>query len=127
MGLAHERCDEPDMAMMIYQKLIENSPNYISAYLRKSYLLSKMGLYSQALSLYLNALKINPKYTKVYSEIGLCFDKLGNSRDAKRYYRKFLSAEPQDEKAVKVLARIENLRKIEPKNNNQRKVKLAIV
>ena len=86
-----------------------------------------MGVYSQALSLYLNALKINPKYTKVYSEIGLCFDKLGNSRDAKRYYRKFLSAEPQDEKAVKVLTRIENLRKIEPKNNNQRKVKLEIV
>ena len=112
---------------MIYQKLIENSPSYLGAYLRKSYLLSKMGLYSQALNLYLNALKINPKYTKVYSEIGMCFDKLGKANEAKRYYRKFLSAEPDDEKATKIMHRIENLRKLTPRKEKTNSVNLSIV
>ena len=35
LGIAHEMCDEEDMALMIYQKLIDNSPTYINAYLNK--------------------------------------------------------------------------------------------
>lgn len=118
LGLAHEQCDEQDMALMIYQKLIENSPNYINAYLRKSALFMKMELYKQALGLNLEILKINPKYAKVYSDIGLCLDKLGKTSEAKRYYRKFLSAMPESENANLVLKRVEKLRQIkkhEPK------------
>ena len=75
----------------------------------------KMELYKQALSLYLNVLKINPNYTNIYSEIGLCFDKLGKQTEAKRYYRKFLSAQPQAENANIVLKRVEKLRQVERK------------
>ena len=101
---------------MIYQKLIENSPSYINAYLRKSTLFMKMELYKQALSLYLNVLKINPNYTNIYSEIGLCFDKLGKQTEAKRYYRKFLSAQPDAENANAILKRVEKLRQVKSKN-----------
>ena len=112
LGLAHEQCEEQDMALMIYQKLIENSPSYINAYLRKSALFMKMELYKQALGLNLEVLKINPKYAKVYSDIGLCLDKMGKTSDAKRYYRKYLSAMPDSENATKVLKRVEKLRQI---------------
>ena len=44
LGLAHEQSEEEDMALMIYQKLIENSPNYLNAYVRKSALLMKNGI-----------------------------------------------------------------------------------
>ena len=97
---------------MIYQKLIENTPSYINAYVRKSQLLVKMELYKQALNLYMDVLKINPDYTKIYSDIGLCFDKLGNKTYAKRFYKKFLCSEPTDEQANLVLKRVEKLRKI---------------
>ena len=118
LGLAHEQCEESDMALMIYQKLIENSPTYINAYLRKSYLLTKMEMYKPALGLYLDVLKINPNYTKIYSDIGLCFDKLGKKTEAKRYYRKYLSAKPDGEQANKILKRVETLRKLNKTEHN---------
>ncbi|MBD5402213.1 tetratricopeptide repeat protein [bacterium] len=118
LGLAHEQAEEEDMAMMIYQKLIENTPTYLNAYIRKSSLLMKMELYRQALGLYLEILKINPNYTQAYSDIGLCLDKLGKHTDAKRYYRKFLASRPDDENANLILKRAEKLRKISPKSSN---------
>lgn len=118
LGLAHEQCEEADMALMIYQKLIENSPNYINAYIRKSSLFMKMELYKQALGLYLDVLKINKNYTKIYFDIGVCLDKLGKISDAKRYYRKFLTAQPEAENANIALKRIEKLRKIKKTTEN---------
>jgi tetratricopeptide (TPR) repeat protein len=82
----------------------------------------KMELYKPALDLYLQILKINPNYNKVYSDIGLCLDKLGKQTEAKRYYRKFLSLAPEDEKANVVMRRIEKLKKVKPSS-----VKLSIV
>ena len=71
-----------------------------------------MEVYKQALSLYLEAAKINPNYTKIYSDIGHCLDKLGKHADAKRYYRKFLSAQPDAQNANDILKRVEKLRQI---------------
>ena len=122
LGIAHEQCEEEDMALMIYQKLIENSPNYINAYVRKSSLLMKMELYRPALALYKEILKINPNYTQVYSDIGLCLDKLGKHSDAKRYYRKFLACRPDSENANFIMRRVEKLRSLKTKTT-----KLSIV
>ena len=36
LGIAHELCEETDLALMIYQKLIENSPGFLKAYEHKS-------------------------------------------------------------------------------------------
>lgn len=122
LGIAHELAEEQDMALMIYQKLIENSPKYIHAYLRKSKLYIKMELYKQALGLYIDAAKINPDNTTIYSDIGHCLDKLGKHTDAKRYYRKFLSAQPDAENANDILKRVERLRQIRKSDS-----KLALV
>ena len=101
---------------MIYQKLIENSPNYINAYIRKSALFMKMELYRQALGLYNEILKINPNYAQAYSNIGICLDKLGKHTDAKRYYRKFLAARPNDDNANLIMRTVEKLRNIKVKD-----------
>ena len=102
--------------MMIYQKLIENSPTYLNAYLRKSTLLMKMELYNSALELYKQVLKINPNYAQGYYDIAFCLDKLGKQREAKRYYHKFLEYKPQDKNADFVLRRMEKLKKITTSN-----------
>ena len=75
-----------------------------------------MELYKQALSLYLEASKISPDETKIYSDIGLCLDKLGKHTDAKRYYRKFLSAQPDAQNANDILKRVEKLTQIKKTN-----------
>lgn len=116
LGISHELCEEYDMALMIYQKLIENSPEYIKAYDHKSSLLMKMERYKEA-SLVLNQImKIDPNYHKAYAGIGICFDKLGKKSDAQRYYRKFLLNKPESSQASFVKTRMQKLRQQKSSN-----------
>ena len=94
LGMAHELCEEYDLALMIYQKLIENSPGFIKAYEHKSTLLMKLDRYKEASNVLGQILKLNPDYYRAYAGIGVCFDKLGKTTCAIRYYRKFLSLKP---------------------------------
>ena len=79
---------------MIYQKLIENSPGFLKAYEHKSTLLMKLDKYDEASEVLHKLIKLNPDYYKAYAGIGICFDKLGKTNYAQRYYRKFLSEKP---------------------------------
>ncbi len=111
LGIAHEKCDEEDMAILIYQKLIENSPLFIKAYIRKSDLLIKMGLYNQALEINKQILKISSQCTKTYFDIAYCFDKIGKQREAKRYYHKFLETGNDIEQVNYAQKRISELKR----------------
>ena len=112
LGIAHETCEEYDMALMIYQKLIENSPEYKKAYEHKSTLLMKMNRYKDA-SLVLNELlRRNPDDTEAFAGIGVCFDKLGKRIEAQRYYRKFLQNNPLSSQAQFIKSRLEKLKTV---------------
>ncbi len=110
LGISHELCEEYDMALMIYQKLIENSPDYIRAYDHKSSLLMKMERYKEASFVLNRIMKLDPTYHKAYVGIGICFDKLGKKADAQRYYRKFLLNKPESAQADFVKTRMQKLR-----------------
>ena len=71
LGLSHEMCEEYDLAMMIYKKLIENSPGFIKAYDCQSALLMKLGCYREASAVLNDLLKRNPDYYKAYAGIGV--------------------------------------------------------
>ena len=116
LGISHELCEEYDLALMIYQKLIENSPRFIKAYDYKSALLMKMEHYKEACYLLNEILKINPEYYRAYIGIGICFDKLGKRVDAQRYYRKFLSKKPFSRHAEFVKTRLNKLKAINRQN-----------
>ncbi len=110
LGISHELCEEYDMALMIYQKLIENSPEYIKAYDHKSSLLMKMNRYKEASNILSQIMKKDSNYYKAYFGIGVCFDKLGKKADAQRYYRKFLISKPNSEHASFVKDRMQKIR-----------------
>ena len=110
LGIAHELCEETDLALMIYQKLIENSPKFIKAYEHKSTLLMKLDNYKEASLLLNQVIKLNPDYYRAYLGIATCFDKLGRRVDAQRYYRKFLSLKPFSHQAQFVKARLEKIK-----------------
>ena len=116
LGIAHQACEEDDMALMIFQKLIENSPKYIKGYEHKAELLIKLGKYKDASLLFNQIIKINPEYYRAYLGIGKCFEKLGMRVDAQRYYRKFLIKKPNSHNAPFVKSRLERLRKLNKSN-----------
>ncbi|MBR6099098.1 tetratricopeptide repeat protein [bacterium] len=110
LGVAHELCEEEDMALMIYQKLIENTPNYIKAYEHKSRLLMKLKRYKEACAVLINLIKIVPTYADAYLGIATCLEKTGNKSDAQRYYRKFINQRPQLNQAQFAKNRLKDLK-----------------
>lgn len=72
----------------------------------------KMGKYKEASHILNELLRRNPKETEAFAGIGVCFDKLGKSRDAQRYYRKFLQTSPLSSQAQFIKSRLEKLKTI---------------
>ena len=110
LGVSHELCEEEDMALMIYQKLIETTPNYTKAYEYKSRLLMKLGRFSEACSVLISLIKCTPNYTSAYLGIATCLEKLGKKSDAQRYYRKFIQRNPQLNQARFAKTRLDKLK-----------------
>ncbi len=117
LGISHELCDEADMALMIYQKLIENSPNFIKAYEHKSTLLMKLERFREASGVLVKLVKLQPDYASAYLGIATCLDKTGCPAEAQRYYRKFLQKKPLDVQAQFAKTRLEKLKSIKKHNN----------
>ena len=114
LALAHELVGEEDLAMLIYNKLIETKPGYLKAYSHKAALLICQGKYFEASKVFFTILKKNPNYHKAYLGMGVCFENLHKPVDAKRYYKKFLDKKPNSKHAGYVQSKLSNLRK----NNN---------
>ena len=110
LGAAHELCEEEDMALMIYQKLIETTPNYVKAYEHKSRLLMKLDRYKEACSVLIDLMKVSPSYADAYLGIATCLEKIGNKTDAQRYYRKFINQRPQLNQAQFAKRRLKDLK-----------------
>lgn len=116
LGISHELCEETDMAMMVYQKLIENSPEFSKGHEHKSSLLMKMENYRAACRVLNKVIKIDPQNKAAYAGIGICLDKLGKHTDAQRYYRKFLNQAPTAEDAGFIKNRIDELKSLKKTN-----------
>lgn len=110
LGIAHELCDENDMALMIYQKLIENSPAFIKAYEQKSRLLIKFNRYNDAFKTLLDLIKTAPDHAQTYFDMASCLEKMGNLKEAQRYYRKFLQQKPVSKHVSYAKNRLEKLK-----------------
>ncbi|MFI3299823.1 MAG: tetratricopeptide repeat protein [Candidatus Gastranaerophilales bacterium] len=123
LGISHEMCEEVDLALMIYQKLIHNSPKFIKGYEHKSTLLMKLGRYKEACSALNDITKINPEYHNAYLGMGVCFEKMNKKHFAQRYYKKFLTKKPFSHKAEFVQSRLHKLKNLSISNSN----KLVIV
>lgn len=91
LGISHEYCEEPDMAFMIYERLIETTPDFLPAYEKKAELFIKLSHYSDAIPLLNQMVKINPNNAKAYESLGNCYKKLGKKSYASRCYRKVLT------------------------------------
>lgn len=109
LAVAHELMEEYDMALMVYQRIIDVHPSFLNAYQHKAALLVELNKYQEAASIFAELIKINPQYYKAYLGIGICFDKMDKITSAVRYYKKFLSMKPNSKNAPDVRARLEKI------------------
>ena len=112
LAIAHELVEEPELSLMIYDKLIETNPEYLKAYYNKAAMLMGMGEFLEASKTFFKLIKRNPSYYKAYLGIAMSFDKLSRYKDAIRYYKKFLELKKFSEDAVFAQQRIKELREL---------------
>ena len=111
LGVAHELMEEYELALMVYQRIIEKHPSFLKAYQHKAALLVELKEHQEAASVFVQLIKINPHYYKAYLGIGICFDKMGKTSRAISYYKKFLDLKPNSKNAPDVVARLEQIKK----------------
>ena len=118
LAIAHELVEEPELSLMIYNKLIETNPGFLKAYYNKAAMLMGMGDFLEASKTFFQLIKRNPDYYKAYLGIAMSFDKLEKYGDAIRYYKKFLQFKKFSEDSVFANQRIKELREYLPIKSN---------
>lgn len=111
LGVAHELMEEYDIALMIYQRIMEKNPSFLKAYQHKAALLVELLQYQEAAGVFAQLIKINPQYYKAILGIGICFDKMGKTSGAIRYYKRFLELKPNSKNAPDVVLRLQQIQK----------------
>ena len=110
LAMAHELADEEDLALLIYNRIIECFPFCLNAYNHKAALLMSLGHFREAAETFKQVIKLNKEYYKAYYGLGICFDRLNNSRSAQIYYRKFINLKPHSKDAEIARHRINMLK-----------------
>ena len=123
LAISHELLGEEDMALSIYQKIIEENPNYIPAYNHKAGLYITLGEYNEAAVLFYQILKINPAYYRANLGLGICFDKMNKFARAIRYYKKYIARKPHSDTTKSLVGRICEMYE----NNSCKKGNLKVV
>jgi len=111
LALTHELSGEDDMAILVYNTIIEKYPNYIPALYSLANLYIEREDFKKAIQLFREILKINNEYHRAYLGIGLCFDKLGKYIQATRYYKKYICLKPHSHTAKSIVGRIYEIHK----------------
>ena len=123
LALVHEMIDEEDMALMIYQKIIETDETYIRAYIQKATLYMNIKDYYNSALLFKKVIKMKPDYYRAFLAIGICYEKLSNYNGAKRYYKKYLQMNPLAENYFDIKNRLKTI--VTKTRNNKAKLRVV--
>lgn len=91
----------------VYNKILAIDSSAYFAYYNLGYvLLVSDSSYTQSINEFEKALHYYPYYHQAYCNIGLCYENLGEFKEAEKNYRKALEINPQFEPAARGLSRI---------------------
>lgn len=125
LGISHEICEEPDMAFLIYERLIETTPNYLKAYEKKAELLMKLSQYNDAIPLLNQMVKRNPNNALALHNLANCYKKLGKLSYANRCYRKILTTNPSSEICIHAISELKHNNRSAERIQQREKIKLC--
>ena len=123
LALTHELSGEQEMAILVYETIIEKYPTYIPAIYSLAGLYIEQEKYKKAITLFKKIVSINNEYYRAYLGLGLCFDKLKKYILAVRFYKKYISYKPNSDTAKSLVGRIYEIYKNkEPANKSNLKI-----
>ena len=88
LAYTHEMCGEPDMAELIYNRLIETNPQFIEGYIKKSELIISLERYSEVIEMLTDLIKNGVSDGRIFEILGNCYIKTGKKAHALRALRK---------------------------------------
>ena len=115
LALTHELSGEEDMAVLVYETIIEKYPYYIPALSNLASLYIEQEEFKKAIALFKKILKINEEYYRAYLGLGICFDKMGKYIYAVRFYKKYIAKKPHSHTAKSLVGRIYEIYKCKEK------------
>ena len=124
LALTHELSGEQEMAILVYNTIIEKYPSYIPALYSLAGLYIEQEKYKNAINLFKKILIINDQYYRAYLGLGLCFDKIKKYTYAIRYYKKYITYKPNSDTAKSLVGRIYEIYK---NKDLTKKINLKIV
>jgi len=110
LALALELSGKFDLAVKNYFKIIEAHPQNIATYNALGSLYIKLEMYSKAIKIFRQLLKINKDYSRAYLGIAISFDKMNSNSDSMRYYKKYIKLKPNCGNLPFILDRLKELR-----------------
>ena len=85
--------------LAILNKIIKMEPDNYTAYYYKGLTYGNMNNYNAAINEFMKAKDLNPQFIFVNYLLGVAYDNIGNTTEAKRYYNQYLSQETNGENA----------------------------
>jgi tetratricopeptide (TPR) repeat protein len=94
LGLAYEKCNDPDQAVEWYGRTIEDSPRFANAYCNRGGQLFELGRYDEAITDLNRALELNPTDFIAYWNRALALRSQGHPEKAAADLEAFLKFSP---------------------------------
>ena len=116
LALTHELSGESDMAILVYNAIIEKYPQYIPAMSNLASLYIEQEKYKKAICLFKKILKINDQYYRAFLGLGLCLDRMEKYTYAIRFYKKYIAFKPHSQTTKSLVGRIYEIHKIKERN-----------
>ena len=104
LGILYNNSGKLREAERCFKECIQSNPNYISSIFNLANLKLKTNNFSEAISLYLRALKINENIEKIYINLGFAYQSTKQSQKAKLILKKCLNKFPSSTEADKLLS-----------------------
>jgi tetratricopeptide (TPR) repeat protein len=96
-----------EAALSWYDQALAQTPNDARLWSGRAIALYRRGDLPQAAASFRRAVEIDPRYAAAWRNLGVVLAKLGQPTEAARAYRRALAANPHDERARRLLERVE--------------------
>ncbi|GAB1403704.1 MAG: tetratricopeptide repeat protein [Lentimicrobiaceae bacterium] len=108
LGMFYQENNEPDKALNVYNEILLIKPDFKLAHYNKGYVFMVYKEdYTEAITAFSNAIELDSDYADAYYNRGYAYELSGNREKAQSDYRKVLTLNVNDEKAVKGLNRLD--------------------
>lgn len=98
LGKAYQLIDKDkhkEEIIGLYERAIENNPNYVEAYNNLCFLYYELGENDKAISSCKKAIEINPNYAKAYNNLASAYKEINKLEDAVTCYKKAIELNPE--------------------------------